>query len=157
MAYGLISTIHRRTNQFTQQLQESEQRIQDQWELVAQCDKEIAHLCARTGNVEAPASFLPNQRRVNCVIPMVDGALVVLHFVQRRGNRQVEMVAGRAHNEAVYISDLYLTPDYSRIPTDPMGPWFLQLLMGAAARFNTLTKATHQLPDWEPYTKIMCY
>src|SRR6266851_1869418 len=39
-ASGLISTIHCCTTQFTQQLQESKQCIRDQWELVAQRDKE---------------------------------------------------------------------------------------------------------------------
>ncbi len=67
------------------------------------------------------------------------------------------MVAERAHKKAVYVSDLYLAPDYSHIPTDPMGPWFLQLLMGAAAGFNALAKAAHQLPNWEPYAEIMHY
>ncbi len=67
------------------------------------------------------------------------------------------MVAGREPGEPVYISDIYLASDYSRILTNPMGVWFLQLLTGAAARFNTLTEATHELPDWEPYAKIMRY
>ena len=124
-AYSLISTIHHCTTQFTQQLRESERCILDQQELVAQHNEELTCFCACTGNVKALAGFLPNQRRVNCVIPMVDGALVVLHFVQRRGNRQVEMVAGRASREPVYVSDIYLTPNYSRIPTNPMGAWFL--------------------------------
>ena len=80
-AYSLISTIHCHAAQFTQQLRESEQCILAQWELMAQCDKEITHLHTRTGDVEAPTSFLPNQRHINCIIPMEDGALVVPHFI----------------------------------------------------------------------------
>ncbi len=78
-AYGLVSTIHRHAAQFTQQLRESEQPVQNQWELVAQRDEELA--CLRTGRVEALASFISNQGCVNYVIPTSDGALVVPHFV----------------------------------------------------------------------------
>jgi len=67
------------------------------------------------------------------------------------------MVAGREPGEPVYVSEIHLTPDYSWIPTDPMGRWFLQLLTGAATRFNTLTKAAHELPNWEPYMEIIRY
>ncbi len=124
---------------------------------MAQCDEELACLRARTGNVAAPAGFLPNEGHINCIIPMEDRALVVPHFIQQRGSGQVEMVAGRAPGEPVYVSDIYLTPNYSHIPTNPMGPWFLQLLTGATTGFNTLTEAAHELPDWEPYAKIMHY
>ena len=67
------------------------------------------------------------------------------------------MVAGMEQNDPVYVSEIFLAPDYSRIPTDPMGPWFLQLLTGAPAGFNALAEAAHELPNWEPYAKIICY
>jgi len=67
------------------------------------------------------------------------------------------MVAGTSRDDQVYVSEIFLTPDYSRIPTDPMGAWFLQLLTGGAAGFNALTEAAHELADWEPYTEIVCY
>ncbi len=82
---------------------------------------------------------------------------MVPNFIQWRGDRQVEMVVGRGQNEPVYVSELFLAPDYSRIPTDPMGPWFLQPLTGAPTGFNTLAEVAHELPDWEPYTEIICY
>ena len=95
--------------------------------------------------------------RINCVIPTEDGAIVVPHFIQQRGSGQVKMVAGRARGEPVYISNIYLTPNYSHIPTNPMGVWFLQLLRGPTAGFNTLTEALHELPDWEPYAEVIQY
>ncbi len=82
---------------------------------------------------------------------------MVPNFVHRRGDGQVKMVAGRERNEPVYVSEIFLAPDYSQIPTNPMGPWFLQLLTGAPARFNALTEAAHKLSDWEPYAEIVCY
>ena len=122
---------------------------------MAQCDKELAHL--RAGSIEAPASFLPNQGRINCIIPMEDRALVVPHFVRWRGSGQVEMVVERARGEPVYVSDIYLASNYSCIPTDPIGAWFLQLLGGPTAGFNALAEALHKLPDWEPYTEAIHY
>src|SRR6266851_3552428 len=111
-------------------------------------DEELTRLCAHTRSFVPPASFIPNEGCINCVISMEDGALVVPHFIRRRGSGQVEMVAGRACGEPVYISNIYLTPNYSRIPTDPMGAWFLQLLGGPAAGFNALAEALHELPNW---------
>ena len=78
-------------------------------------------------------------------------------FIQCRGDGQVKMVAGRGPNEPVYVSEIYLTPDYSRIPTDPMGAWFLQLLTRGPAGFNALAEAAHELADWEPYAEIIRY
>ena len=67
------------------------------------------------------------------------------------------MVVGLDHNDPVYVSEIFLAPDYSRIPTNPMGPWFLQLLTRAPAGFNALAEAAYELADWEPYTEIVHY
>ena len=67
------------------------------------------------------------------------------------------MVAGLEQNDPVYVSEIFLAPDYSRIPTDPIGPWFLQLLTRAPAGFNALAEAAHELADWEPYVEIVRY
>jgi len=100
---------------------------------------------------------MPNDGHVNCVIPTADGALVVPQFVQCRGSGEVEVVVGREHGEPVYISEIYLAPNYSCIPTDPIGVWFLQLLRGPMAGFNALAEALHELPNWKPYTEAMHY
>jgi len=67
------------------------------------------------------------------------------------------MVVGTSPNDQVYVSEIFLAPDYSRIPTDPMGAWFLQLLTSGPAGFNTLAEAAHELADWEPYAEIVRY
>ncbi len=67
------------------------------------------------------------------------------------------MVAGTSVNDQVYVSEIFLAPDYSRIPTDPMGAWFLHLLTGGPAGFNALAEAAHELADWEPYAKVVRY
>jgi hypothetical protein len=43
-AYGLVSTIHRRAQQYTQCMRESEKRVLAEWECMAQCDQRIATL-----------------------------------------------------------------------------------------------------------------
>ncbi len=67
------------------------------------------------------------------------------------------MVAGWSGKEAVYTAELYLKPNYSCVPAKPMAPWFLQLLGGPSARFNTLAEAAYELNIWEPHAKIMRY
>ena len=156
-AYGLMSTIHHRAAQYSHHIQQLEARVLEQHNIVAQREEEIARLCARPGAWEAPTGFLPNKGHVTCVIPTEEGGLVVPRFIQRRGDGQVKMVAGMGRNDPVYVSEIFLAPNYSHIPTDPIGPWFLQLLTGASARFNALAEVAHELADWEPYAEIVCY
>jgi len=100
---------------------------------------------------------MANNGCITCIIPTAGGGLVLPRFVRRRGNRQVEMVVGGDRNDSVYISEIFLAPDYSRIPANPIGAWFLQLLTGPPARFNALAEVAHELADWEPYAKIVRY
>jgi len=93
-AYGLVSTIHRHTAQYTHNIRQLEQCVIEQRNIVAQREEEIACLRARPGATEAPAGFVPNEGHVSCVIPAKGGGLVVPRFVQRRGDGQVKMVAG---------------------------------------------------------------
>jgi len=58
---------------------------------------------------------------------------------------EVEMVMGRSTEEAVYIAELFLKPNYSCSPINPMAPWFLQLLEGPSTGFNALAEAAYDL------------
>ena len=131
--------------------------MREQRALVAQREEEIARLRARPGARQAPLGFRANEGRVTCVIPAAGGGLVVPRFVQQRGDGQVEMVAGMSTNDQIYVSEIFLAPDYSRIPTDPMGAWFRQLLTGGPTGFNALAEVAHELADWEPYAEIVRY
>src|SRR6266851_9065554 len=129
-AYGLVSTIHRCAAQYAHNIRLAEQRTREQCEqraLVAQREEEIARLRARPGAGQALSGFQANEGRVTCIIPAAEGGLVVPRFVRRRGDGQVEMVAGTSINDQVYVSEIFLAPDYSRIPADPMGAWFLHI------------------------------
>ena len=67
------------------------------------------------------------------------------------------MVAGAERGDPVYVSEIFLAPNYSHIPTDPMGAWFLQLLTRGPAGFNALAEVAHELADWEPYAEVVRY
>jgi hypothetical protein len=156
-AYGLVSTIHRRAQQYTQYMRESEGRVLAEWERVAQRDKRIATLECRLGNIEVPPGFQSNNGRVNCTVPSEEGLQVVPRYVRRLGYGKVEMLAGREAEESVYIAQLYLTPDYSSPSAEPMPPWFLQLLYGPSVGFNILTSALYALDQWAVHAEILRY
>jgi hypothetical protein len=156
-AYGLVSTIHRRAQQYDRQLRAAEGRVLEQRELVAQRDERITQLQRQLGNVELPPSFEPNEGHVTCTIPSEDRLQVAPRFVRRLGNRRVEMVAEREAEESVYIAKLYLTPTYSRNTMEPTPPWFLQLLGGPSAGFNILAEATYAMDQWAVHAEVLRY
>jgi hypothetical protein len=156
-AYGLVSTIHRRTQQYTQHMCESEGRVLAERECMAQRDKRIATLERRLGNIEVPPGFQSNNGRVNCTVPSEEGLQVVPRYVCRLGDGKVEMLAGREAEESVYVAQLYLTPDYSSSLAEPMPPWFLQLLCGPAVGFNVLTSASYTLDQWVVHAEVLRY
>jgi hypothetical protein len=156
-AYGLVSTIYRRAQQYTQYMRESKGHVLAEREHVAQCDKHIAALERRLGNIEVPPGFQSNNGRVNCTVPSEDGLQVILRYVRRLGDGKVEMLAGREAEESVYVTQLYLMPDYSSPSAEPMPPWFLQLLCGPSAGFNVLTLASYTLDQWAVHAEILCY
>ena len=121
-AYGLVSTIHHRAQQYNRQLRAAKGRVLEQRELVTQRDERIAQLQRQLGNIEIPPGFKPNKGCVTCMIPSEDRPQVAPHFVRQLGNGRVEMVAGREAEESVYVAELYLTPIYSRNTTEPTPP-----------------------------------
>ena len=124
---------------------------------MAQCDKWIATLEHRLGNIEVPPGFQSNNGHVNCMVPSEEGLQVVPRYVRRLGDGKVEMLAGREAEESVYVAQLYLTPDYSSPSAEPMPPWFLQLLCGPAAGFNVLASASYTLDQWAVHAEILRY
>jgi hypothetical protein len=156
-AYSLISTIHRHVQQYTQYMHESEGCVLAEWECVAQRDERIATLERRLGNIEVPPGFQSNNGRINCTVPSEEGLQVVPQYVRRLGDGKVEMLAGREAEELVYVTQLYLTPNYSSPSAEPMPPWFLQLLCGPAAGFNVLASALYALDQWAVHAEVLRY
>jgi hypothetical protein len=76
-AYGLVSTIHHRAQQYTQHMHESKGRILAERERIAQCDECITALECRLGNIKVPPGFQSNNGRVNCTVPSEEGLQVI--------------------------------------------------------------------------------
>jgi hypothetical protein len=91
------------------------------------------------------------------MVPSEEGLQVVPRYVHRLGDGKVEMLAGREAEELVYVTQLYLTPDYSSPSAEPMPPWFLQLLCGPAAGFNVLASASYALDQWAVHAEVLRY
>jgi hypothetical protein len=156
-AYGLVSTIHRRAQQYTQYMHESKGHVLAERERMAQHDERIATLERRLGNIEVPPGFQSNNGRVNCTVPSEEGLQVIPRYIRRLGDGKVEMLAGREAEESVYVAQLYLTPGYSSPSAKPMPPWFLQLLCGPMAGFNVLTSASYTLDQWAVHAEVLRY
>jgi hypothetical protein len=124
---------------------------------MAQCDKWIATLEHRLGNIEVPPGFQSNNGHVNCTVPSEEGLQVVPQYVCRMGDGKVEMLAGREAEESVYVAQLYLTPDYSSTLAEPMPPWFFQLLCGPSVGFNILASALYALDQWAVHAEVLRY
>ena len=122
-----------------------EQQVLAQQEIVAQYDEELQHIHRQLRDLNIPPGFEPNEGWVSSKIPDINGTSVVPRFIQRLGMGEVKMVMGRSSKEAVYVTELFLKPNYSHSPINPMALWFLQLLGGPSAGFNALTEAAYGL------------
>jgi hypothetical protein len=90
--------------------------------------------------VEMPVGFGPNAGHVETQIPISNGYRNA-KWVQCHDNERVELLVGESDNEESFTINLYLTPDYALDATDPIPPWFYNLLTGLTPVFHTLHKA----------------
>jgi hypothetical protein len=107
--------------------------------------------------VDVPKGFSRNDGHVELSCPTSTGQFVTPMWVRRLGSGEVEMRAGREGEEATYVAELYLDPDYSQEPTEATPRWFLDLLHGADGGFHTLARAAHKLPNWAAYAEVIRY
>jgi hypothetical protein len=66
-------------------------------------------------------------------------------------------LAGESNDEEPFTTDLYLTSAYASDATNPMPPWFYNLLMGPTPAFHTLHKAMVDQECWNSLAEIECY
>ncbi len=107
--------------------------------------------------MDIPAGFKPNLGNVSETVTLSMGERVIPQFVQWLGTGEVEMVVGQEGNEPVYVAQLCLKPDYGQAVADPIPYWFSDLLTSLGDKFNTLTWATYELPEWAAHAEIMRY
>ena len=70
------------------------------------------------------------------------------------GNGEVLAQAGEEEDKPEYVVSLYLESNYSQHPMSPMPQWFLELLQGPGAPYNTLAEMVHQLPNMAAFAEV---
>jgi hypothetical protein len=155
IAYGLMSTVHRRevTHALeTKERDETNQVLQEQLKkYVEKVDREFF----LPGCLD---SYEPNKGHVSTQIPTGDGYYVDAKFIQLRDNGQALLLAGKEHHEDPCAVDLFLSPDYSSTDVaEPIPIWFNTLLNGPTPAYHTLCRTVADLNDWNATAEIEWY
>jgi hypothetical protein len=155
IAYGLISTVHRRKVAHALETKERNKTNQVlQAKLKAYTDK-IDREFFLPG---CPDGYEPNDGHVSTLIPIGEGFSVPAKFVRLRDDGQVLLLPGKEQHEDPYAVDLYLSPDYSSTDVaDPLPCWFKTLLIGPTPAFHTLRRAVANLNDWNATAELERY
>jgi hypothetical protein len=96
--------------------------------LLLQREEELHQAQEQLGVVDVPEGFKHNDGHIELLCPTSNSTFVTPMWIRRMGDGTIQMRAGREGEEPTYMAELYLEPDYSREPAEPMGEWFLQLL-----------------------------
>jgi hypothetical protein len=155
IAYGLVSTVHRREVAHALETKERDETNRTlQKKLKAYADK-IDRDFFLPG---CPDSYEPNDGRVSTLIPVAGGYSVPAKFVRLRDDGRVLLLPGKEQNEEPYAIDLYLMPDYSSTDVaEPLPCWFQTLLVGPIPAFHTLHRAIADLDDWNASAELERY
>jgi hypothetical protein len=145
VAFGLASTVERRTAIAAQQLSAARERINRLAAALETRDTEIRRLRARAGNVNMPHDYELNDGRIDTPIPSQHGGSVLPRWIKILGSREVVAQAGEEADEAEYVVPLYLPTDYSRGELDTMPYWCEELLQSTGGPFFALATAVRAL------------
>jgi hypothetical protein len=155
IAYGLVSTVHRREVAHALETKE-----RDEMNRVLQAKlKTYADKIDRDFLLPGcPDGFEPNDGRVSTLIPIEGGYHVPAKYVRLRDDGRVLLLPGKEQNEQPYAIDLYLMPDYSSTDiAEPLLCWFQTLLVGPTPAFHTLRRAIADLDDWNASAELERY
>jgi hypothetical protein len=155
IAYGLVSTVHRREVAHaleTKERDETNRVLQEKLKTYA--DKIDCEFFLPG----CPDGYELNDGRVSTLIPVREGFSVPAKFVQLRDDGRVLLLPGKEHHEEPYAIDLYLSPNYSSSDVaEPLPIWFNTLLIGPTPAFHTLRRAVADLDDWNATAELECY
>jgi hypothetical protein len=155
IAYGLISTVHHREVAHaleTKERDEANRVLQDKLKKYAE---KIAKEFFLPG---CPDGYKPNDGRVSTLIPIGEGFFVPAKFVKLRDDGRVLCLPGKEHHEDPYVTELFLSPDYSSQDiAKPIPIWFNTLLNGPTPAYHTLRCAIADLNDWNATAEIEQY
>jgi hypothetical protein len=145
VAFGLASTVERRTAIAAQQLSAARERINRLAAALETRDTEIRRLRARAGNIDIPHDYELNNGRIDTPIPSQRGGSVLPKWIKILGSGEVVARAGEEADEAEYVVPLYLPTDYSRGELDTMPYWCEELLQSTGGPFFALATAVRAL------------
>jgi hypothetical protein len=155
IAYGLVSTVHRREVAHTLETKERDKTNRVLQEKLKKYAKKIDKEFFLLG---CPDGYEPNDGRVSTLIPVGEGFFVPAKFVKLRDDGWVLCLPGKEHHEDLYAVDLFLNPDYSsQDVAEPIPIWFNTLLNGPSPAYHTLRHAIADLNDWNATAEIDHY
>jgi hypothetical protein len=155
IAYGLVSTVHRREVAHALETKERDETNRVLQEKLKTYADKINREFFLPG---CPDSYEPNDGRVSTLIPVGEGFSVPAKFVRLRDDGRVLLLLGKEHHEELYAIDLYLSPDYSSSDVaKPLPIWFNTLLIGPTPAFHTLRHAVADLNDWNATAELERY
>jgi hypothetical protein len=152
IARGLTVTMQQRDAYYAQQRRCNEQRIKD--------------LEKRIGGYEEIFDSVPdgyeenNGQLPHFSIPVGEGMYRGAKYIKQleggwvAGFTEEDGPHSTPHIVELYASPAYTTLDTTDDPTEPMPPWFRQILFSHATLYNTLQKAILDLDDWGLYAEI---
>jgi hypothetical protein len=155
IAYGLVSTVHRREVAHALETKERNETNRVLQQRLKQYVDKIDRNFLLPG---CPGGYKPNEGRVSTQIPIGEGYYADVKFIQLRDNGQALLLAGKEHHKDPYVVDLFLLPDYSSSDfAEPIPIWFNTLLNGPTPAYHTLCRAIADLNDWNATAKIERY
>jgi hypothetical protein len=158
MAYGLISTIHKRTIGYEVGKMEANAQIKERNEEIVGLQVWLAQLKGATDAYKKLEGFSVNDGRITNLILLNNGLFIPAKWVRQCSDTRVELLAGHEEGEHWYVVKLYTDPGYTLdAPAGPLPVWFLQLLHSPGTAFLTLTNAIEKLCDWQLEAKVYCY
>jgi hypothetical protein len=157
-AYGLATTVRKRTAQYAQKLTEAEQKIERLERINQQQTQDNRQLRARLGLLSVPDGFKRNEGRVTTAVLTGGGRMVVPEWIRSVGNGQVGLLAGREPGEPTYVAELFLQPDYTKNTiTETAALWFLAILTSRDGSFHTLVEEARRLNNPAAVAEIHHY
>jgi hypothetical protein len=155
IAYGLVSTVHRREVAHALETKERDETNCVLQEKLKKYAEKIDHDFFLPG---CPDGYKQNDSHISTLIPVGEGFFVPAKFIKLRDDGQVLCLPGKEHHEEPYAVDLFLSPDYSsQDVAEPIPIWFNTLLNGPSPAYHTLCRAVANLDDWNATAKVECY
>jgi hypothetical protein len=152
IAYGLVSTVHRRE---VAHVLETEERDETNRILQEKLKKYAEKINKEFFLPGCPDGYEPNDGCVSTLIPVGEGFFMPTKFVKLRDDGRVLCLPGKEHHEDPYAVDLFLNPDYSsQDVAEPIPIWFNTLLNGPSPAYHTLRHAVANLDNWNATTEV---